>query len=277
MADKDNAVAKAKQFAIQQWDEIAQRQVRRGNYIRGFGAWTLKQAAKASSESWLGLGFDVASLGTGAIVSGGLKAVAATRAVTGARIAVNSERLLQEAITAKRVIAAGQGAQRAVSVGQGAVLLPEVSKVTRAIAAAGKGLNSAEAFAKAWGARNSVLGVSRRVAKWVKQGVSTENAARKAATAAAKSTPPRPVAPPKQIGRPASAPPKLKTRATVPSQPKKAAASRPGFGMKLTQPKMTIPIKRVGLSAGQLRGPSMRPSGPSLGSMRLQPPTFRRR
>lgn len=71
-----NAVARAKFEAIEDWDRWATAEINKGHYIRGFGAWTAKQLAKAAPESWPELALDVASLGSGGLASKGGRLIA---------------------------------------------------------------------------------------------------------------------------------------------------------------------------------------------------------
>ena len=88
---RPNWVAQKKYEALDYWDQEAQARIKEGKYVRAFGNWTMKQLAKAHSESWAGLAFDVASLGSGGLMVKGVQAGA--RAIKGARVLQSTESL----------------------------------------------------------------------------------------------------------------------------------------------------------------------------------------
>ncbi len=96
---RPNFVAQKKYEAIEFWDKEAKQRIKEGKYIRAFGNWTMKQLAKAHSESWAGLALDVLSLGSGGLlvktVQKGAQAIRGAKAVQSANTIMEIDRTLK--------------------------------------------------------------------------------------------------------------------------------------------------------------------------------------
>lgn len=132
-----NKVKQAKLGAIEEWDDVALKHVKRGNYGRGFAAWSAKQLAKAGPESWRGLALDVVGVGGGTLL---IKAARALPLMRSAALAVKGERMLTAAARVGEVTVQGAGKGRYVVRGvplakgiSSGVASPALSGTTRAV------------------------------------------------------------------------------------------------------------------------------------------------
>ncbi len=130
---RPNWVAQKKYEAIEYWDQEARQRIREGKYVRGFGNWSMKQLAKAHSESWAGLALDIASLGSGGLLVKGVQSGA--RAIRGAK-AVQTAKTIMEIERSLKPIREADG-----------ILRPLSSTSTRVLEGVGKAAGTIEKIA----------------------------------------------------------------------------------------------------------------------------------